>query len=106
MYLFANNLSCNFHSTLFYDRATFNKTANDLCLKLLELDKVVAQSVADQVAETFVDPSSAINNLISAAVAPPPPSYPPPDPDSEEVSICSPLGPFMILLNYTCTYFI
>ena len=85
-------MSCNFHSTLFYDRATFNKTAEDLCLKLLELDKVVAQSVADQVAETFVDPSSAINNLISAAVAPPPPSYPSPDPDSEEVSICSPLS--------------
>ena len=80
-------MSYNFHSTLFNDRATFNKTAEDLCLKLLELDKVVAQSVADQVAETFVDPSSAINNLISAAVAPPPPSYHPPDPDSEEVSI-------------------
>ena len=43
-----------------------------LCSKLLELDKLVAQSVADQVAETFVDTSGPIKEFLQAVV---PPAY-------------------------------
>lgn len=49
-------------------RAIFNRTVDDLCFKLQELDKTVANSVADQVAETFVEPSAPINQLVEAAV--------------------------------------
>lgn len=41
---------------------------DELCLNLQELDKTVANSVADQVAEAFVEPSTAINQLVEAAV--------------------------------------
>lgn len=41
---------------------------DDLCFKLQELDKTVANSVADQVAETFVEPSAPINQLVEAAI--------------------------------------
>ncbi len=51
-------------------RDIFDHTADVLCNKFIELDRVVAQSVADQVAETFIDTSAAIKELIKA-VAPP-----------------------------------
>ncbi len=54
-------------------RDQFNLTADLLCSKLLELDKLVAQSVADQFAEIFVDTSAPIKELIQAVVSIPSP---------------------------------
>ena len=50
-------------------RATFDETAETMCDKLLELDRWVADSVVDQVTNTFVETSGPINHLVQAATA-------------------------------------
>ena len=50
-------------------RAAFDKTAETMCDKLLELDHWVAESVVDQVTNTFVETSAPINHLVQAATA-------------------------------------
>lgn len=49
-------------------RVLFNKTVDKLCSKLEELDGIVATSVADQVAQAYVQPSAAIDHLMGAIV--------------------------------------
>lgn len=48
-------------------RAAFDETAETMCDKLLELDRWVADSVVDQVTNTFVETSGPINHLVQAA---------------------------------------
>ena len=50
-------------------RAAFDETAETMCDKLLELDRWVADSVVDQVTNTFMEASRPINHLIQAATA-------------------------------------
>lgn len=50
-------------------RAEFDQTAETMCDKLLELDRWVADSVVDQVTDTFVETSGPINYLVQAATA-------------------------------------
>ena len=50
-------------------RAAFDETAETMCDKLLELDRWVAESVVDQVTNTFVETSAPINHLVQAATA-------------------------------------
>ena len=49
--------------------AAFDETAETMCDKLLELDRWVADSVVDQVTNTFVETSDPINHLVRAATA-------------------------------------
>lgn len=49
-------------------RAQFDDTVEKLCAKLEELDKLVANSVADQVADVYVAPSVPIDDLVKGAV--------------------------------------
>ena len=51
-------------------KQTFDVTAERLGERLLELDRWVADSVVDQVTETFVEPSAPINHLVQAAMSP------------------------------------
>ncbi len=51
-------------------KATFDRTAERLQERLLELDRWVADSVVDQVTEAFVEPSAPINHLVRAATDP------------------------------------
>lgn len=50
-------------------RAAFDQTAEQLCEKLCEIDRWVADAVVDQVTEVFVEPSAPINHLVQAAAA-------------------------------------
>ena len=52
-------------------RATFDHTAEQLCEKLCEVDRWVADSVVDQVTHTFVEASAPINHLVQAATGMP-----------------------------------
>lgn len=47
------------------NRSTFDDTIDQLCIKLQELGKVVDNSVADLVAETFVCPSAPLDVLVN-----------------------------------------
>lgn len=48
-------------------RSAFDVTADQLCDKLLELDRWVADAVVDQVTDTFVYTSAPITSLVNAA---------------------------------------
>lgn len=48
-------------------RSAFDVTAEQLCDKLLELDRWVADAVVDQVTDTFVETSAPITSLVQAA---------------------------------------
>jgi hypothetical protein len=50
-------------------RAAFDEMAETMCDKLLELDRWVAESVVDQVTNTFMETSGPINHLVQAATA-------------------------------------
>ena len=50
-------------------RLAFDRTAEQLCEKLCELDRWVADAVVDQVTETFVETADPINHLVQAATA-------------------------------------
>lgn len=50
-------------------RAAFDQTAEQLCEKLCEIDRWVADAVVDQVTEVFVEPSAPIKHLVQAAAA-------------------------------------
>ena len=52
---------------MFPHRKAVNAAADQLSKKLEELDKEVADSVVDLVADVFVDPSKPIENLVQAA---------------------------------------
>lgn len=54
-------------------RAKFDCTAENLCVKLCELDRLVADSVVERVTEDFVETSGPINHLVQAATAVPRP---------------------------------
>ena len=52
---------------MFPHRKAVNAAADQLSKKLEELDKEVADSVVDLVADVFVNPSKPIENLVQAA---------------------------------------
>ena len=77
-------------------KRAFDKVAKKLCEKLNELDRMVADSVVDQVTDIFVETSGPLNHLVQAATAtaepqqqrliPTPPSaaaLPPPKPSAD-----------------------
>lgn len=47
-------------------RETFDHTAEQLCDKLNELDKAVADAVLDQVTSVFVETAAPLNQLVNA----------------------------------------
>ncbi len=49
---------------------SFDQTASRLQERLVELDRWVADSVVDQVTETFVEPSAPMHHLVHAATSP------------------------------------
>lgn len=49
-------------------RSQFDETVEVLCSKLEELDKMVANSVADQVADVYATPVAPIEDLVKGAV--------------------------------------
>lgn len=57
----------NMSTHIYTCRATFDHTAEQLCEKLCEVDRWVADSVVDQVTDTFVEASAPINHLVQAA---------------------------------------
>lgn len=57
-------------------KAAFDRTAEQLCDKLCELDRWVADSVVEQVTDAFVETSAPIDHLVQAATATPTPSPP------------------------------
>ena len=61
----------------FSHRSAFDSTAEQLCEKLCELDRWVADAVVDQVTETFVETAAPINHLVQAATAASPTPTPP-----------------------------
>lgn len=60
-----------YHSFTFLCRSAFDQTAEQLCEKLCEIDRWVADAVVDQVTEVFVDPSAPINHLVQAVAGSP-----------------------------------
>ena len=48
-------------------RSAFDDTAEQLCNRLLELDRWVADAVVDQVTDTFVETSAPITSLVQVA---------------------------------------
>ena len=57
--------------SLLYCRTAFDQTAEQLCEKLCEIDRWVADAVVDQVTEAFVEPAAPINHLVQAAAGTP-----------------------------------
>lgn len=54
-------------------KRAFDRYAKKLCEKLNELDRMVADSVVDQVTDIFVETSGPLNHLVQAATATGPP---------------------------------
>ena len=52
---------------VYIHRTAFDQTAEQLCEKLCEIDRWVADAVVDQVTEVFVEPSAPVNHLVKAA---------------------------------------
>ena len=52
-------------------RTAFDQTAEQLCEKLCEIDRWVADAVVDQVTEVFVEPSAPISHLVRAVAGSP-----------------------------------
>ena len=82
-------------------KRAFDKCAKKLCEKLNELDRLVADSVVDQVTDVFVEASAPLNHLVRAAthhtpqrvVPTPPTSTPAPPPFSARHAASSSTSP-------------
>ena len=55
---------------ILHHRTSFDETAELICEKLRDLDRLVAVAVVNEVTETFGVPDDPIDHLVKAATAP------------------------------------